>query len=46
MRRFNEAITALQDAATIFRETGDSKDEEWAMHVLERARIEMQNLHE
>ena len=29
MRRFEEAITALQDAMAIFRETGDRHSEGW-----------------
>ena len=37
-RRFEEAITALQDAAAIFRETGDRHSEGVALANLEAAR--------
>jgi hypothetical protein len=37
VRRFAEAITAHQDAAAIFRETGDQHREEIAVDNLERA---------
>ncbi len=34
MRRFDEAITAHQDAAVIFRETGDLHSEDIAVNNL------------
>jgi len=34
LRRFDEAITALQDAAAIYRETGDRKSEGTALNNL------------
>ena len=37
MRRFEEAITAHQDAAAIFRETGDRHREDIAVNNLKRA---------
>ncbi len=38
VRRFEEAITACQDAAAIYRETGDQRREGIALRNLERAR--------
>jgi tetratricopeptide (TPR) repeat protein len=45
-RRFEEAITALQDAATIFRETGDRHLEGHAVGNLGPALVESQRLEE
>ena len=41
-RRFDEAITACQDAAAIFRETGDEHNERIAVGNLEAARAAQQ----
>ena len=38
VQRFEEAITALQDAAAIFRETGDRHGEDMTLSILEAAR--------
>jgi hypothetical protein len=38
VRQFDEAITACQDAAAIFRETGDEYNEGVALENLQRAR--------
>ncbi len=38
MRRFEEAITAHQDAATIYQETGDRHGEGMALNNLEKDR--------
>jgi hypothetical protein len=36
--RFEEAIAAHQEAAAIWRDTGDWRREEWALDSLERTR--------
>jgi hypothetical protein len=38
VRRLEEAITALQEAAALFRETGDRHSEGTALEMLEEAR--------
>jgi len=42
MRRFEEAITAHQDAAAIYRETGDRHREGITVNNLETARAAQQ----
>jgi hypothetical protein len=42
VRRFEEAISAHQDAAAIYRETGDRQGEEMALSNLERDRVASQ----
>lgn len=39
VRRFEEAITAHQEAAAIYRETGDRHGEGIALNNLERAKV-------
>ena len=46
MRRFEEAITALQDAAAIFRETGDRHGEGMALNNLGSALLEVRRFEE
>ena len=46
MRRFEEAITAHQDAAAIFRETGDRHGEGMALNNLGLALVEVRRFEE
>ena len=46
MRRFEEAITAYQDAAAIFRETGDRHGEGMALTNLGAALVEVRRFEE